>query len=116
MSKSKSKSRRKKSKKPVLPPHPMQPVHLDARCVLRFRANAIVRAILDRDMERGRVYPEWPARTDGGLNWIGEQSYVSDESCARARVLAEQVTGGCRDAGCSINGGPLFDETENGVR
>jgi hypothetical protein len=42
-----------------------------------------------------------------------ELSYVSDESCAQASVLAEQVepgSGGCRDAGCGVHGGPLFDE------
>lgn len=46
-----------------------------------------------------------------------ELSYVSDESCAQASALTEQVmpsAGGCRDAGCRIHGGPLFDE--NGRR
>lgn len=42
-----------------------------------------------------------------------ELSYVSDESCARASILAEQAepgTGGCRDAGCPVHGGPLFND------
>lgn len=42
-----------------------------------------------------------------------ELDYVSDESAAQASVLAEQVVpgaGGCRDAGCPVHGGPLFDE------
>lgn len=42
-----------------------------------------------------------------------ELSYVSDESCAQASVLAKQVVpgaGGCRDVGCPIHGGPLFDD------
>ncbi len=42
-----------------------------------------------------------------------ELDYVSDESCAEASVRAEQVlpnSGGCRDAGCPVHGGPLFDD------
>lgn len=43
-----------------------------------------------------------------------ELSYVSDESCAEASARAEQVEpgkdGGCRDAGCVVHGGPLFDD------
>lgn len=122
-------------------PHPMQPVVRDEHGVLRFRANAIVDALLERDSERGKIYPDFPARSDGGLNWIATQefsqedreqfaqligysvsgyhelSYVSDESAAQASALAEQImpgAGGCRDAGCPIHGGPLDeDEGEN---
>lgn len=117
-------------------PQPMQPVAEDKHGVVRFRSNKIVRELLDRDTERGRTYPDYPARTDGGLNWIGEQdfpqadeeqfaqligysicgyhelSYVSDESAARASALAREVmpeAGGCRDEGCPIHGGPLED-------
>jgi len=39
-----------------------------------------------------------------------ELSYVSDESCAQASILAHAIEpgkGGCRDAGCSVHGGPL---------
>jgi hypothetical protein len=113
-------------------PHPMQPVHVDARGTIRFRKNTIVDALLDRDTERGRVYPDFPARSDGGLNWTGTQdfpqedeeqlaqligysvsgyhelSYVSDESAALASKLASAIlseAGGCRDAGCAIHGG-----------
>ena len=112
----------------------MQPVIEDGRGVLRFRANKIVCALLDRDCERGRVYLEFPGRTDGGLNWIAMQdfsqedqeqfaqligysisgyhelSYVSDESAAEASVRARALVpdaGGCRDAGCQFHGGPL---------
>jgi len=118
-------------KKTELPPHPMQPVIKDAASVPRFRENAIVRALLDRDAERGKG----PGRNDGGLNWIGTQdftqankeqfaqligysivgyhelSYVSDESCAKASACAKHVAAGfkdgCRDAGCPVHGGPL---------
>ena len=115
-------------------PHPMQPVVEDGRGVLRFQANAIVRSLLDRDDERGRVYPDFPARSDGGLNWVAMQdfsqedqeqfaqligysisgyhelSYVSDESAAEASARARAIApdaGGCRDAGCPFHGGPL---------
>jgi hypothetical protein len=42
-----------------------------------------------------------------------ELSYVSNESCAQASILAEQAdpgAGGCRDSGCPLHGGPLFDD------
>lgn len=123
-----------KKKTKCYDPHPMQPVHEDARGTIRFRQNALVDALVDRDSERGRVYPDFPARTDGGLNWIAMQdfaqedeeqlaqligysvggyhelSYVSDESAAAASKLANAIlpeAGGCRDAGCEIHGGPL---------
>jgi len=115
-------------------PHPMQPVHLDEHGVIRFRKNVIVDVLVDRDSERGRVYPDFPARTNGGLNWISMQDfsqedqeqlaqligysvsgyheldYVSDESAAQASKLAREIlpkAGGCRDDGCPCHGGPL---------
>ena len=43
-----------------------------------------------------------------------ELSYVSDASCEEASALAEQVlpdvNGGCRDVGCPVHDGPLFDD------
>ena len=96
-------------------PQPMQPVHEDAHGAHRFRKNVIVDALVDRDTERGRVYPDFPARSDGGMNWIGSQgfsredqeqlaqlvgysvsgyhelSYVSDESAARASALSDAL-------------------------
>ena len=43
-----------------------------------------------------------------------ELPYVSDESAARASDLARAIhparDGGCRDGGCSLHGGPLFDD------
>lgn len=114
-------------------PHPMQPVHEDARGVIRFRRNTIVRILLDRDSERGRTYSDFPARTDGGLNWVATQdfsqedqeqlaqligysvsgyhelSYVSDKSAADASKRAAEINpraGGCRDNSCAVHGGP----------
>jgi hypothetical protein len=121
-------------------PQPMQPVGQDKRGVLRFRENPIVRELLDRDTERGRVYPDFPARTNGGLNWIAMQdfpredeeqfaqligysisgyhelSYVSDESAAKASALAQEIlpgAGGCRDAGCPFHGGPIDEDDDD---
>lgn len=118
-------------------PQPMQPVYMTDRNTLRFRENVIVRVLLDRDTESGRVYPDFPARSDGGLNWIAVQrfsqadqeqfaqligysisgyhelSYVSDESAAKASALAKKVlpgAGGCRDKGCPYHGGPLNND------
>ena len=128
----KSGTARKKSPPPpkqrALPPHPMQPViKEDEHDVPRFRRNAIVRALLDRDIARDR--------SNGGLNWIATQaftqedqeqfaqligysifgyhelSYVSDKSAAEASLRARHLVSkaGCRDAGCPIHGGPLFN-------
>lgn len=118
-------------------PQPMQPVYLDARGVVRFRKNLVVDVLLDRDTERGRVYPDFPARSDGGLNWIATQdfsqedqeqfaqligysvsgyhelSYVSDKSAAWASRRAGEIlpdAGGCRDGGCEIHGGPIVGD------
>ena len=38
-------------------PQPMQPVYQNDQGILRFRENAIVRDLVDRYSERGRVYP-----------------------------------------------------------
>jgi hypothetical protein len=121
-------------KKKRYQPHPMQPIVQDDHGTIRFRANAVVRSLLDRDTERSRRFPKFPARSDGGLNWIATQeflpedeeqlaqligysisgyhelSYVSDESAAQASAIAREIlpeAGGCRDAGCPYHGGPL---------
>ncbi len=107
-------------------PHPMQPVYEDTRGTIRFRKNVVVEALLDWDSERGRVHPNFPARSDGGLNWIGTQDfaqedeeqlaqligysvsgyhelpYVSDKSAAQASELVHVIL----DAGCRIHGTP----------
>jgi hypothetical protein len=125
-------------KKSGYQPQPMQPIVQDDRGVLRFRENAIARTLLDRDTDRGRVYPAFPARSDGGLNWIAMQrfsqadqeqfaqiigysisgyhelSYVSDKSAAQASARGHEIlpgAGGCRDAGCPFHGGPLDDDS-----
>ena len=121
-------------------PQPMQPIAKDDRGVLRFRENTIISLLLDRDSERGQVYPDFPARSDGGLNWIAVQnssqedreqfaqligysisgyhelSYVSDASAAMASAHARAImpgAGGCRDTGCSFHGGPINGKSCN---
>lgn len=106
---------------------PMQPVEKDAHGVVRFRANAIVRHLLDH----GNIDLNQIARLDVpqedreqfaqligySIHGYHELSYVSDESAAQASELAHEIlpdswsanSGGCRDAGCPIHGGPLFD-------
>jgi len=115
-------------------PQPMQPVYVDSHGTVRFRGNTIVRELVDRDSARGRVYPQFPARTDGGLNWIPTQDfslddqeqlaqlvgysisgyhelpYVTSASAAKASAFAHAImpgAGGCRDKGCPFHGGPL---------
>jgi hypothetical protein len=108
-------------------PQPMQPVVKDKGGVLRFRENAIVRYLLDlarqhkiADLNSLAELPFSQEDREQFTQLIGyaitgyhELSYVSDESCAEASVRAKQVlpgAGGCRDAGCPVHGGPLFDD------
>lgn len=106
-----------------LPRHPMQPVYQDDDRTLRFRENAIVEHLLDRSgidlnqiatLDFSKEDREQFAQLIGySVAGYHELSYVSDESAAQASVLAGEVVpgaGGCRDAGCSIHGGPLFDD------
>lgn len=130
----------KAPKKSGYDPQPMQPVYETDQGTIRFRQNVIVRELVDRDGERGRVYPQFPARSDGGLNWIAMQdfsradqeqlaqligysisgyhelSYVTDESAEKASALAHVImpgAGGCRDKGCPIHGGPITDDPDD---
>lgn len=104
-------------------PQPMQPVAKDDHGVVRFRANAIVRHLLDHGgidlnqiarLDFSQEDREQLAQLIGySISGYHELSYVSDESCAEASVRSEQVvpgSGGCRDAGCAVHGGPLFDD------
>lgn len=97
-------------------PQPMQPVVRDESGVLRFRANAIVRHLLDHggiDLDFSQEDREQFAQLIGySISGYHELSYVSDESAAQASALARGIAlsaGGCRDAGCPVHGGPLFD-------
>jgi hypothetical protein len=104
-------------------PQPMQPVEKGHDGVTRFRANAIVRHLLDRggiDLNQIALLDVPQEDREQFAQLIGytirgyhELSYVSDESCAQASIRAElvqpDVNGGCRDDGCPIHGGPLFD-------
>lgn len=101
-------------------PLPMQPVVVSDDGVIRFRGNALVRYLLDSggiDMNKLRHVDCPPKDREQFAQLIGysvagyhELSYVSDESAARASALAREVmpgSGGCRDAGCGIHGGPI---------
>ncbi len=74
-------------------PHPMQPVHEDAHGVLRFRRNEIVDSLLDRDSARGRIYPDFPAQTDGGLNWVAAQDFSREDQEQLAQLIGYSVSG-----------------------
>jgi hypothetical protein len=74
-------------------PQPMQPVVQDTRGVLRFHKNAIVCTLLDRDTARGRVYPDFPARSDGGLNWTGTQGFSQADEEQFAQLLGYSISG-----------------------
>ena len=107
---------------------PMQPVVKDKDGVLRFRENAIVRYLLDlarkhkiadlnsiaeRDFSQ-EDRAQFTQLIGYAITGYHELSYVSDESAAQASDLARAIdptaTGGCRDAGCAVHGGPLFDD------
>jgi len=104
-------------------PQPMQPVIQDARGDLRFRENTIVRHLLDHGsiglnqlalLDFPQEDREQFAQLIGySISGYHELSYVSDESAAQASALAGKIipaAGGCRDTGCPIHGGPLFDD------
>jgi hypothetical protein len=110
-------------------PQPMQPVEKDNQGVLRFRANAIVRhlldhggidlnqiALLDFPQEDREQFTQLIGYSISGYHKL---SYVSDESCAQASTRVGEIrpgAGGCRDAGCQIHGGPLFDDDGTRIR
>lgn len=108
-------------------PQPMQPVVKNKDGTVRFRENAIVRHLLDRLQEKHGYGLNQLAMLDFSqedreqfaqligysISGYHELSYVSDESCAQASALANECVpgaGGCRDAGCEIHGGPLYDD------
>lgn len=104
--------------KHVAPPHPMQPVVLDATGVVRFKGNEIVRVLLDEggiDLNKIAMRKFSAEDREQFAQLIGysvsgyhELSYVSDESAAAASKLADELmpgAGGCRDKGCRIHGG-----------
>ena len=79
-------------KKKRYDPQPMQPVHQDAHGTIRFRRNELVNILLDRDSARGRIYPDFPARTDGGLNWIAMQNFSQEDQEQLAQLIGYSVS------------------------
>lgn len=79
--------------------HPVQPLDLDEHGTLRFKANAIIRFLLDTgpfDMNKIALMPfsqedrEQFAQLIGySLSGFGELSYVSDETYDRAHKSIE---------------------------
>lgn len=101
-----------------------QPVVIDGDGRPRFRANAVVEALLEAARQRGFDMNELArgAQTAPQEDWeqfyqlIGysvsgyhELSRVSDAACERATVLAriaaEDSAAGCRDHGCALHVG-----------
>jgi hypothetical protein len=102
--------------------NPMQPIELDRHGVIRFRGNAIVRALLDAATEGRRMDLNDIARMHFsdedrrqlaqliGYSVCGyhELSYVTDAAASAASKAARKVNpkaGGCRDDGCPIHTG-----------
>lgn len=118
---------------------PMQPMVRDARGVVRFQDNAIVRWLLDEASAGRKVDLNDIGRralwTDGlftqadqeqfaqligySLHGFHELSYVSDETAVAASQAAHDQLGekvyGCRDIGCPIHSGVSTDETSPGA-
>lgn len=99
---------------------PMQPVIVDDHGRVRFRRNKLVEYLLDHgridmnqlaNVEFPREDREQFAQLIGySIAGYHELSYVSDESAALASARAREVmpeSGGCRDTGCEIHGGPI---------
>lgn len=97
----------------------MQEIILDQNATIRFKANEIVRYILDNGgidlnqlaiLEFSQEDREQFAQLIGySISGYHELSYVSDESAEaaskRASELFEKSEFGCRDTGCEIHCG-----------
>lgn len=111
-----TKPKKKKMTEPVTAPHPMQPLVISGRSIVRFKANAIVQYLLDNggiDLNRLAVL-EFPAEDREqfaqligySVSGYNELSYVTDASAAQANAAAEVLlpnSAGCRAAGCPIH-------------
>lgn len=70
-------------RKPVVSkPHPMQPLELDARGVLRFRKNAIVDKLLEVSKAHGY-----------GLNEIARESFSTEDHVQLAQLIGYSLDG-----------------------
>lgn len=100
----------------------MQPLIEDDHGIVRFKANAIVRTLLDEASKRGYSLNDLAALDFSQADWeqfnqlIGyslcgyhELSCVSDLSAFEASAVARDQfgaeVGGCRDHGCEIHSG-----------
>jgi len=101
--------------------NPMQPLAKDEDGTMRFKENAITRALLDHGRKTGLDLNEIAmmdftqddrcqfAQLIGySLSGYHELSYVSDEHAAEASAAAKEAdpgARGCRDCGCDIHRG-----------
>lgn len=102
--------------------HPMQPVYRDAKGVIRFRPNKIIRWFLDNkepldlnkiagmaactDLFTREDQVQLAQLIGYSVSGFHELSYVTDAEAAAASALAkaiEPASGGCRDTGCPIH-------------
>lgn len=110
------------------PKHPMQPFVHDSDGRVRFKENAIVRYLLDRDRENFNLnnLAIMPFNQDDwvqfyqligySLKGFHELSGVPDGVCIAAskaarKQLYDPGLGGCRDEGCDVHCG-VEEETE----
>ena len=112
--------------KDKLPKNPMQPVIKNQYGTYRFKDNAIVRFLLDHNVEGKKIDLNTLAGMEFsqddeiqfaqliGYSVIGfhELSYVSDNAAKAASELVRKTFGldpdvevGCRDTGCEIHSG-----------
>lgn len=100
--------------------HPMQPIiRHDDSGTIRFKANAIVRFLLDNGgIDLNALHQSLFTQEDRvqfaqligySLEGFHELDYVPDSVCHAATELAHQSgfpnAGGCRDVGCEIHSG-----------
>lgn len=105
----------------MMPRNPLQPLVVTDDGVIRFKGNAIVRALLDFASEKGMSLNEIACMNFTqddqeqfaqliGYSLLGfhELSYVSDETALTASVEARKIVpnaNGCRDHKCEIHYG-----------
>lgn len=107
----------------------MRPIQVCKDGVLRFKANALVRAILDENQKRGGFglndlaiqaddfpqadWEEFYQLIGYSIAGYHELTNVSDASALEASAAAKLImadAGGCRDKGCPYHSGVAMEE------
>lgn len=71
--------------------HPIQPLALDEQDVLRFKSNAIVNWLVDRDTKRNTV--PGTSNSSGGMNAIAREDFSQNDLVQFAQLIGYSLSG-----------------------